>query len=410
MDGNLRWLRMFLAVIEYGSAHRAAEKLHLTQSSFTKAVQNLEREAGVLLFERTRRGMTPTAFGVALATRARRAIAYLNGAERELRAVQAQLEGAVCRGFGSRLTRRQLSALVAIADHKTERSAALVLSVSQPVVAQALRDLEHLVGVPMFLRTAREMAPTPWGEILAQRAKLAFSEIAAADADIASLLGQVTGRVVVGALPLSGQLVPSAINCLLGDHPGLHVSVVDGTFTSLIRGVMCGDVDVIIGALEHPTPPYDIAKESLLEDRMVIVARRHHPLARKRHLSFNDLRGVQWVVPRVRTPARMYLDRIALAAGLDLGQSPIESNSFLTSRALLLDSDRLAIVACRQIDIDAGLLAILPLELPETTVPIGVGTRADGLQPAGVQAFLRCLRQVARESLNLLNYPRHASH
>src|SRR5260221_10039865 len=56
-------LRLLLAVAETGSFTAAAGKLGLTQSAVSHAVRNAERQIGVVLFERGRRGALPTAAG-----------------------------------------------------------------------------------------------------------------------------------------------------------------------------------------------------------------------------------------------------------------------------------------------------------------------------------------------------------
>ena len=52
---TLRHLRVFLAVYQTQNVTRAAERLHMTQPTVTRAVQELERYYGVRLFERINR-------------------------------------------------------------------------------------------------------------------------------------------------------------------------------------------------------------------------------------------------------------------------------------------------------------------------------------------------------------------
>jgi DNA-binding transcriptional LysR family regulator len=54
------------------------------QPAVTRHIRSLERELGVPLFERTRQGMRPTAAGLSLAERARRALTELDRARAEL--------------------------------------------------------------------------------------------------------------------------------------------------------------------------------------------------------------------------------------------------------------------------------------------------------------------------------------
>jgi LysR family transcriptional regulator of gallate degradation len=400
IEPNLRRLRAHLAVSECGSVQRAAEKLHLTQSSLTRAVQELERQLGLALFERTRRGMIATEFGVILSERVRRALAHLDAAENELLAAHEYADTVKhASGFSSKVTHRQLSALIGIADHQTETSAAQQMALSQPAVTQALRDLEHLVGESLFVRTTRGMVATTFGDILLRRAKLAFSEIAAASSDIAARVGLIMGRVVVGTLPLAGaMLMPRAINLLLREHPNVQVVVVEGTYQSLIHGLLCGDIDMIVGGLNHPTLS-EVVQDLLFHDVLSVVVRNGHALAAKVNPSVKDLIGVEWVVPRKGTPARRYFDEVMTTAGLELDTNPIESDALLTVRALLMESDRVALISRRQIRIEesAGLLTALPIKVDKTALPVGIHMRSDALPSVVVQALVRSLHMVNAE-------------
>ncbi len=56
-------LNYIITVSEIGSINRAAEKLYISQPSLTSAIKEMEKELGVVLFNRTGRGVTLTADG-----------------------------------------------------------------------------------------------------------------------------------------------------------------------------------------------------------------------------------------------------------------------------------------------------------------------------------------------------------
>ncbi len=62
---SLRQLRTIEAVSRLGKINLAAAELGLTGPALTLQIQQLERDAGVVVFDRTREGMVPTAFGLA---------------------------------------------------------------------------------------------------------------------------------------------------------------------------------------------------------------------------------------------------------------------------------------------------------------------------------------------------------
>ncbi|KAF1044640.1 LysR family transcriptional regulator [Xylophilus sp.] len=60
---ELRHLRYFLAVAETENVRAASEQLHVTQPAISRQIHDLEDELGVLLFERTPRGLRLNANG-----------------------------------------------------------------------------------------------------------------------------------------------------------------------------------------------------------------------------------------------------------------------------------------------------------------------------------------------------------
>ena len=81
---TLRQLRTVLEVGVSGSLARAAERLSVTQPTVTKAIQEIEANIGVELFERTNRGVVPTRYGDALLRHGKLVMAQLSQATDEI--------------------------------------------------------------------------------------------------------------------------------------------------------------------------------------------------------------------------------------------------------------------------------------------------------------------------------------
>lgn len=395
---RLKPLRCVASVARHGSVMRAAEAIHMSQPAVTRAVRDLEASFGLPLFERAARGMLPTALGARAAQRADVLCDHLaqGAAESLALATRVGRRGATALRFAAAVSPRSLKALVALATGSSETRAARSLGISQPAVHQALSSLEDLAGVALFQKSVRGTRLTDSGEALLRRVKLAFGEVRALETDIASWRGEIRGRVVVGALPLSvTAILPQAVETLGRLHPEVEITVVDGTYDSLMRQLRSADIDLVLGAL-RPLPA-DVRQETLLEEDLVVVARCGHPCLSRPSLVLGDLLQWEWVVPLPDTPASAALERAFSSCRLRPPSGALQAGSPPFTYTMIRRSDRLAVTSRGQAleDERAGLFRIVPVQLPGTARPIGAAVRAAGEASLDLAALLVALRDAS---------------
>lgn len=95
---ELRQLRYAEAVARHRHFTRAADELHIAQSALSHQIRRLEAELGAELFRRNSRRVEPTEAGEALAARARRVIAEVDGARGDIDALRGLVRGRVSVG------------------------------------------------------------------------------------------------------------------------------------------------------------------------------------------------------------------------------------------------------------------------------------------------------------------------
>ncbi|HEU5134034.1 MAG TPA: LysR family transcriptional regulator [Steroidobacteraceae bacterium] len=395
MHPNLRHLHTFREVARLGSVSAAARSVHISQPAVTQAIAGLERFFGTPLLLRRSTGVSLTGAGELCLARIERSMAQLR---------EAVL--ATTRGIGSerasveRLVRsRQLDALGAVVEHGNFSVAARARHVSQPSIHRAARELERLLGVPLFEKTSFGITPTREAADLARRTRLAFAEIEQARAEVHALHGGESGRTVVSALPLArSYLLPAALLEFTQQHPRHGVAIIDGTYENLLAGLRSGESDILIGALRSPAPSADVIQEHLFDDPLAIVVRARHPLANRQQLTAASLGRFQWIAPRAGSPLRLHFDALQASIGLELPSPPLECNSMAAARAFLLESDRIMLLSAHQIHYEmlAGLLVALPHPSGNVVRPIGLTLRRNWHPTSTQQTLLDILRRSAR--------------
>lgn len=343
----------------------------------------MEQQSGVALLTRTPQGLFASKAGEVLCCRVRRAFALLDPAFAEI---------------SSRLHRTasvaQLVALIAVREAENFTLAARQIGLAQATVHRAISQLEHEVGRPLFERSPHGIVATRQAQALAQAARLAFAELAQADAELADLTARDGGHIVVGAMPLSrSYALPRTIAAFRTVRPSVPVHIVEGPYNDLLAGLRRGEIDFLIGALRNPTPIADVEQQALFDDTLVLLCGARHPLAAGKDISVRDLLDYPWITPPAGTPARRHFDELFSQSGNAPPKSIVESSSFILMRELLDNSDHLGCTSALQAeaDIARGLLKALPLDMRHTARPIGLTLRKDWLPTQAQKQFLDLL-------------------
>lgn len=395
---SLRGVRAVLAVLDEGSISCAAPTLFISQPALSRLVKVTEERLGLRLFERRFDGVVPNGQAGPVFDRFRRVRDQLEHAGHELSLIPEMQHARV--PLYRHLALRHLRALVATFDNGSATAAADALGHSTTAVARAIRDIEALIGLPLFERRPGGLTPTPVGRALVRHAKLVLHELRYVRQDMVARSGSITGHVAIGSTPLPRTLlVPEAMSRLSRVHPDLTFSIVEGPYDTLLAGLQDGDLDVTVGALRQPAPAKYVREETLFEAPLAFVVRRGHPLAGRGEVGLEDLARASWVVARKGTPTRAHFEAFFRNAGLPLPRQIAECSSLIATRALLLRNDWIAVISRQQIHYEEqfGILEVLPIELPGTSRAIGITVRADTTPPPAAAAFMATLREVSAD-------------
>ena len=145
---TIRQLRIAAAIGDAGSLVGAAATLNVTQPTISKALHELEAIVGVELFERTRRGVVPTLFGIALVRHAKLLMSQIRHAAEELADLKDGTGGRVVVGTLLAASATLLPGAIARLRRERPRLSIQVIEGTNDVLIPALKagDIDVVVG------------------------------------------------------------------------------------------------------------------------------------------------------------------------------------------------------------------------------------------------------------------------
>jgi len=145
---TIKQLRIVCAIERHGSIRVAAESLHLTQPTATKALKEAERTLGVTLFDRSNRGVEPTSYGLALCRRASLIMAELRHVGEDIRELKEGRGGRIVVGTLLAASARLLPAAIARLRANRPGVTVSVVEGTNDLLLPSLRlgDLDLVVG------------------------------------------------------------------------------------------------------------------------------------------------------------------------------------------------------------------------------------------------------------------------
>jgi DNA-binding transcriptional LysR family regulator len=285
-----------------------------------------------------------------------------------------------------RLRTRQLVLLAELGTHRNLGRAAAAMNVTQPAATKLLQQVEEAVDAPLFIRRARGMEPTPYGEVLIRYARQARSDFGLVREEMAALAAGLRGTLRLGSVPGAiPELLAPALVAYQQRHPKVAVSVLVDTSDVMLAQLARGEVDLVLGRLTAGSDADEFDSVPLLAEAQVAVVRTGHPLLDGAHLTLHDLAHWPWILQPPGSPQRHRFEAALHDAGIDARLQITESASTILTTALLEISDMAAVMPASLANHYGrlGMLRVLPVELPLRVPPIHlIARRHRTLSPA----------------------------
>jgi DNA-binding transcriptional LysR family regulator len=223
---------------------------------------------------------------------------------------------------------RQIMHFLAIVEEGSFGKAAQRVHLTQPALSKSIRQLEDRLQARLIDRTPQGATPTGFGLAFMDHARAIRTEISQAVAQLREMQGLRTGSVSVGVGPsVASGILPHVMTRLITDRPDITINVTEGLSDTLGRGLLCGELDFIIGGRLDFESSAEVAHEPLYVDRCSILARAGHPVLAGPPPSLGELANSPWILTDRLDTLRSKFDDMFRRHELDPPSPSAQSNS-----------------------------------------------------------------------------------
>ncbi len=186
-------------------------------------------------------------------------------------------------------TLRQLEILLAVHDHGSISGAAKALFLTQPTVSVQMRKLADAIGTPLYKISNRELVFTEEGLELLKTAVEVLDSFSRLDRSLGTMRSVKSGTLRLAVVTTSQYFIPHLLGPFCERFPDIDVQMKVGNRQKTIERLKQGVDDFYV--FSHP--PHDSETDSIefLDNPLVAIAYKGHPLTKKKKLTLKDLRA-----------------------------------------------------------------------------------------------------------------------
>ncbi len=222
-------------------------------------------------------------------------------------------------------TLHQLKVFEATARHGSFTRAAEELYLTQPTVSIQVKQLTKAVGLPLFEQIGKRLYLTEAGQQLLETCQRVFDGLEQFEMAIADLKGMKQGHLRLAVITTAKYFVPRLLGPFCQRYPGIDISLKVTNHQNIQERMMNNEDDLYIIS-QAPEQP-DLKIYPFLENPLVVIAPKNHPLVGKRNIPIKDLEGEQFIMRETgsgtRQAVQQLLDKhdVSVQVRLELGSN-----------------------------------------------------------------------------------------
>lgn len=181
-----------------------------------------------------------------------------------------------------KLTLRQLEILEAVDRCGSFSRASSELHLSQPAVSMQIKQLEGVLGLPLFEHMGKHIRLTEAGRETLRTGQAIGSALANLEQTLADLQGLKGGMLTVSAASTASVFTARLMALFRTLHPDVRISLNVVNRETLLQHLTGNSIDLAL--MGQPPEGLDLSAQPFMDNPLVVIAATSHPLAAARDI------------------------------------------------------------------------------------------------------------------------------
>jgi LysR family transcriptional regulator, low CO2-responsive transcriptional regulator len=213
-------------------------------------------------------------------------------------------------------TLHQLKVFAAVARHNSFTRAAEELFLTQPTVSMQVKQLAKTVGLPLFEQVGKKLYLTEAGKELYGACQDIFDRLSLFEIAVADIKGLKQGTLKIAVVTTAKYVIPRILGPFCQRYPGIDISLKVSNHQEMIESMLANQNDLYI--LSHPPEDMDLKVDPFLENPLVVLAARSHPLSQESNILLERIAAEPFIMREPGSGTRKEVQRLFETAGLNL--------------------------------------------------------------------------------------------
>jgi DNA-binding transcriptional LysR family regulator len=259
------------------------------------------------------------------------------------------------------VTFHQLKVFEVTARRGSFTRAAEELFLTQPTVSIQMKQLTKAVGLPLFEQVGKRLYLTEAGRELLDTCQDIFERLSQFEMTVSDLQGLKRGQLRLSVITTAKYVIPRLLGPFCEQYPGIDISLVVTNHENILERIRenLDDLYIPSQAPDH----LDIHCHSFLDNPLVVLAARTHPLAQESSIPIERLNGQSFIMREPGSGTRQAVEalfaehNININVRLELGSNEAIKQAVAGGLGISVLSRH-----CLALEGETGQIAILNVE------------------------------------------------